>query len=184
MAIHASEDRNIVNFARKIVGEKLITERRLWETMRDSKNQNDVRELGDELLTSYRSLMIGVTSLDLINTNTAGITHKVINMDDSQNILIDKLSTYLLLELTEDQLGSLLSQLSHSIFYWQSNKDTVSWAGDDDSIVGKTVAEIESNITDTLAYNIPYVVLILLADLHHLTYVASAEQCLEILSST
>lgn len=183
MTIKANEDRSIVNFARKIVGEKLITERRLWETMRDNKNQNDVRELGDELLRSYKSLMIGVTSFDLLNTNTAGITASVINMVDSQKVLVDKLCTYLLLELTEPQLDALLVQVAHSIFYWQANKKIDLFVGDDESIATKTVAEIENNLVDILALNIPYIVLILLADLHHLTYVASAEQCLEILSS-
>lgn len=182
MVIKANEDRNIVNFARKIVGEKLITERRLWETMRDNKNQNDVKELGEELIRAYKSLMIGVTSLDLLNTSVANISINVINLEESQKVLIDKLSTYLLLELKDTDLEALLNQLSHSILYWQTNKGKDFFSTEEST--APSAESILGDISNVLSYNIPYIVLILLSDLHHLTYVASADQCLEILSST
>lgn len=185
MAIIPTEGRNIVNYARKIVAEKLIFERRQWETMRDNKHHADVKEMGESYLTSYKGLMISITSLDLLNTSIAGIDVNVVKMVDFQARLVDRLASYLLLELTREELDALAEQLAHAIFYWSFGKngnfDTYTEGEKSEEV---TATELQASIADTLAVNVPYIVVILLSDLHHMSYVASAEQCLEILSST
>lgn len=185
MALTPTEGRNIVNFARKVVAEKLIFERRQWETMRDNKQHPDVQEMGFGHLTSYKGLMISITSLDLLNTSIAGIDVNVVKMLDFQANLVDRLATYLLIELETEELEALTVQLAHAIFYWSYNKNGDFTDGTtEDGKTTLTSEEVQANIADTLAVNIPYIILILLTDLHHMTYVASADQCLEILSST
>lgn len=184
MAIQPTEGRNIVNYARKIVAEKLIMERRQWELMRDNKTHQDVVELGRMNIASYRGLMIGVTAVDLLDVNASTLSTKLINMTDTQICLLNSLSRYLILELTHEQFDNLTEHLATSIVFWTFGSSGSSEIVEDVDTDDDVLSMENGAINNLLQSNIPYVVLVLLADLHHMTYVASAEQCLEILSST
>lgn len=190
MSTFKNEDRNIVNYARKVVAEKLIMERRQWETLRDTKGHADASALGQELLTEYRQLMINLTAVDLLNVDPSTIRIAIVQMTERQRILIDTLSRYLLLELTPEQLEDLVGQVTHSIIYWSygaSGSKTYEEADEQEEIPeekDEKEGDLNDAIYQSLITNIPYVSMILLSDLHHMTYVASADQCSGILSST
>lgn len=194
MANTPTEGRNIVHFARKIVAERLIMERRLYENMKDNKTHTDVQALGREMIESYRGLMIGVTTVDLLAIDASTIGIGVINLVDSQVLLIEKLSRYLLLELTGDEFFDLVKQLAEVMIQWSIAKgiDPRGWRDEDEKSEDEDSNGITDEIIDSaiiamtkvLNLNVGFIVLVLLSDLHHLTYVASADQCLEILLST
>lgn len=193
MSTFMNQDRNIVNYARKVVAEKLIMERRQWETLRDTKGHADATALGHELLTEYRQLMINLTAVDLLNVDPSTIRISIVQMTERQRILIDTLSRYLLLELSPEQLESLVEQITHSIIYWSygaSGSKTYDEGEGPEEVVeekeerSEKETELNDAVYQSLITNIPYVSMVLLSDLHHMTYVASADQCSGILSST
>lgn len=194
MANTPTEGRNIVHFARKIVAERLIMERRLIENMKDNKTHSDVQALGRDQLESYRSLMIGVTAVDLLAVEASSVSIDYINLMDSQVLLVEKLARYLLLELEGNEFYDLVKQLAEVMIQWSVAKgiDPRGWRNEDemaeddepDVITDKVLESAVIAMTKILNLNVGFVVMILLADLHHLTYVASADQCLEILLST
>lgn len=184
MAIQPTEGRNISNYARKIIAEKLIFERRQWELMRDNKHHPDVVELGSDLMNAYRGLMISITAVDLLDVNAASISTNLVNMTDSQLNFVYGLARYLITELTVEDFNALTDQLTYSIIQWSFGVAGSGVLSDDEDSRSDPVSEEAESIRGTLQGNIPYIVLILLTDLHHMTYVASADQCLGILSST
>lgn len=189
MAIIPTEGRNIVNFARKIIGEKLVFERRGWDNMIANKSHTDVKMLGQEMLENYRLLMINITSVDLLSTDIATLDSAVIReANESTANLIDALTRYLLLEFSMDDMTELLNAVASSIAQWNLSVDGAVLV-----TKGETYERVKNpdelkegieNLSAALSNDLAYLTLILLADLHHLTYVASADQCLEILSST
>lgn len=183
MAIQPTEGRNIVNYARKIVAEKLIMERRQWELMAANKIFQDVAEMGAMHLSGYRGLMIGITAVDLLDVNSGTLSTNLVNQTEFQMGIINTLARYLLLELTRDEIDELASHLSYSIICWTFGANGSSDVPEAED--GKDPFEEEGKvIVNILSANIPYITMMLLSDLHHFTYVASADQCLEILSST
>lgn len=193
MAITPTEGRNVVHFARKIIAERMIVERRLFETMRDNKQHEDVAHMGRIGLENFRAIMINVSSVDLLDVGLSAINVDVINLTEEQEILVNKLTRYMLLELDSDDWGRVRNQIALSIMNWSysCNADDISTrfvlpndGADEDDTPPKQDDQAElAAIDDTLLFNPQFVVLVLLADLHHLTYVASADQCSEILLS-
>lgn len=188
MAILPTTGRNIANYARKIIGEKLIHERRGWENMKASKTDADVRLLGDSYITNYRLLMINITSVDLLLVDAVNVNSGNLGLDDATTNIVDALSRYLLIELTSMELTELLESLAKSVVQWNiaaggnvlvTNTEGV-WIN---AMTSDDVSTAQSLLVSALESDINYLTLILLADLHHLTYVANADQCLEILSS-
>ena len=191
MAIQPTEGRNLPHFARKIIGEKLIQERRGWENMAANKHHEDVAMLGRNLLDSYRSLMLGVSSIDFLDIDASNLSSNVVNMTENSARLLNSLTRYLLIELTMEQMDQLLSDVAKSIIQWNiSNRSDVFVYKEVDGEMELTVAkdtetgEAVELLVDRLSTDMVYLTLVLLADLHHLTFVASADQCYEILSST
>ena len=193
MAITPTEGRNVVHFARKIIAERMIVERRLFETMRDNKQHEDVAHMGRTGLENFRAIMINVSSVDLLDVGLSAINVDVINLTEEQEILVNKLTRYMLLELDSDDWGRVRNQIALSIMNWSysRNADDISTrfvlpsdGADEDDTPPKQDDQAElAAIDDMLLFNPQFVVLVLLADLHHLTYVASADQCSEILLS-
>lgn len=196
MAIIPTDGRNIVHFARKIVAERMIAERRLFETMRDNKNHEDVSVIGREGLENFRAIMIAVSCVDLLNVGIPAIHADTINLTESQSYLIDKLSRYLLIELESADYDKLVDLLALAIQNWSYSKDqnvgrfildssnSLNEDGEPNKSLDEIMQEEVDNIRSALTYSPQYVTYMLLADLHHLTYVASADQCSEILLST
>jgi hypothetical protein len=177
MAITPTEGRNIAHFARKILAEKLIMSRRMWESMRDNKQHPDVVELGARNMESYRSLMLDINSIDLLDTDASNITVDAVQMLDSQLHLVLSMTRYLLTELEVSHWHDLINHLGNVIVQWRY------------SLNGGTENDVDLDdevkvVIGALDLNPVYVTLLLMSDLHHLTFVASADQCLEILSST
>lgn len=178
MSIIKTESRNIAHYARKIVGEKLIMDRRQWELMMSHKANPDVQELGNELLGAYKGIMINVTAVDLFDVNASTISTNLISQTEQQTRIINACSRYLLTELTQVEYTTLCNHLASVIVYWSFGASGIGQVEEADMI------EESEQIEGMLNSNAAYVTLLLMTDLHHLTYVASAEQCLEILSST
>lgn len=194
MAITPTEGRNIAHYARKIVAERMILERRLLETMRDNKQHEDVSQLGHTGLANFRTIMINVSAVDLLNVGLADMRSNIVNLTENEEKLIDKLARYLLLELDSNEWAALRNHIALSIMNWSysCSADDIntrfvlpSEDDEEDETPKKQDEKAElAAIEDTLLFNPQFVVLVLLADLHHLTYVASADQCSEILLST
>ncbi len=190
MPIQPTEGRNIVNFARKIIAEKLIFERRAWDNMIGNKLHEDVRVLGQQMLANYRTLMIGVTSMDLLFVDAASVNSDVVNMTEGMLSIVNSLTRYLLVEFTMEEINELLLSIAKSIIQWNlSNNGKIVKNFNNNDIIELTnindeLKEAIDLLAGVLSNDLNYVTLILLSDLHHMTYVASADQCYEILSST
>ena len=187
MPITRTEGRSHTNFARKIVAEKLIQERRGWENMVSSKSHEDVRQLGLEHLENYRSLMLSVTSFDLLNTDASNVNTAAVTTYDKSIALLNSLTRYLLLEMTMDEMTILLEDIARSIIQWNiSTKGSVFVYRSSEFVDANLESDFNEAVdllSQALSDDLNYVTMILMSDLHHLTFVASADACFEILLS-
>lgn len=191
MKITRSESRNIVNYARNLVAERLIIERRGWDIMVNNKQDELISSMGRELLSGYRSMMISISSIDWLSTDAVSLDSlDGLVLVDEMKALIGTLTRYLILELTSDELTDLMGHVVNSIMVWCVNTDRDFLVKDEtgeglvilDRAVTGHWSEAHELIMEALQNDLQYITMILLSDLHHLTYVASADQCAEILS--
>lgn len=170
---------NIATKARFLLLNKLVLKRREWQVMIDSRD-TDISYLGKERLNDYRELMVVVVAAtDFMQATPSSITNLEITLSDNATNFINDLTKFMLMDLSFDELQELLDHFSHCILVWSVGKEV------------DTLSQYDNNITtykkaiyDALYNNLNYLVLILLVDLHHITFVEKAESCYEILLST
>lgn len=171
---------NIATKARMLLLNKLVLKRREWQVMMDNRDP-DISYLGKERLQSYRTLMIEVVcSTDLLQATPAIIVgFENTDIDEHGVNFINDMTRFMITDLTASERLELYTHYAEIIYEWTVSKGVSSIDRYDDD-VNKYVKAI----TEAILNNPLYLTLILLVDLHHLTFVEKADSCYEILLST
>lgn len=167
-------NQSIATTARFTIFQKITLLRREWQCLIENRDPA-IKALGSSKLENYRELMLGVvTNYDFLATTVEEIAKPSIDLTMERLELIDELTRWWMLELNIKQRDDLIVHIANVILEWTDSK----------GLIPETAGErYLEQITNALGLNPGYITLILLRDLHHITFVEKAESCYEILSS-